>query len=168
MYTVATPTCRCATILIFTARRQQIASLIPNHALRSFSATCKTNPAGNFTTNYPVSAKSPRELRKSNPSFPNPHPKQALPNTNTQRDREILYLCWLEQLGGIIHWITCLFPKMIQWGPTTQILVNLLGWIWSIYSTFVNTEICQILSLKIRLTFPQMYTIIYIFLCSHW
>lgn len=80
-------------------RRQQIASLTsqPRPVL---TATCKTNPAGNFTTNYLVSTGSPWEKRKSkpqqpptththtpplpsplNPSTPNVH-KQAMTLTN--------------------------------------------------------------------------------------
>lgn len=65
----------CATIHTFTAHRQQIASLIPHHALPSVSATCETNCAGNFTTNYPVSAKSPESRANQNPGSPCPHTK---------------------------------------------------------------------------------------------
>lgn len=49
----------------------------PHHALPSFSATCKTNCAGNFTTNYPVSAKSPQERRKSKPCISLPPQAQT-------------------------------------------------------------------------------------------
>lgn len=60
-------------MLTFTSHRQQFASLVPYHALLSFSATCKTNCAGNFTTNYSVSAKSPGSIGNQKPGSPCPH-----------------------------------------------------------------------------------------------
>lgn len=46
----------------------------PHHALPPFSATCKTNRAANFTTNYSTSTRSPlRAQQIPSPTLPCPH-----------------------------------------------------------------------------------------------
>lgn len=49
--------------------------LLSFHTTPLRSATCKTNPAGNFTTNYPVSAQSPWE--KKTPILSRAHSNRA-------------------------------------------------------------------------------------------